>query len=250
MIDSHLSSAGENAWFDFYNADEWERLQLGVFDPSYDNILSPEQREAYKEHMRIQMKAAKKWRQSVLGEGDIEFDADSFPPFVACQSNSIPTINQILRRRRQTQTKGEENTYEYDYINGRAVPGDGRIDYDKSFPPSFVSHKRVTLNSPHTKQCCWEEAGGSWACIYDEVVMQAEQYMRKRKEEEEARAASTKQIPKNSVSSGRLMVNKFAFKKAWHARKNRRLKKWIVPNSNLVLAVRPRRFRFRRRQRG
>jgi hypothetical protein len=69
------------------------------------------------------------------------------------------------------------NPWEYDYVNGRAVPGDGRIDYDKAFPP-FVSHKRVTLDSAHAKQMCREENGGSWGTIYNEVVEQAERYLK------------------------------------------------------------------------
>jgi hypothetical protein len=91
----------------------------------------------------------------------------------AMASNAVPTVNQILRRRRKLTTnaaltrKGRPqlNPYEYDYVNGRAVPGDGRIDFNKAFPPKFAPHKQIALDSPHAKQMCWEEKGGSWGTI-------------------------------------------------------------------------------------
>jgi len=178
---------GENAYFEFYDPDEWERLDIGVFGPEYDDVLTDEQRLLYKEHMRKQMLAAKEWRRTILGEGREIVDDDSLniPPIVAMASNAVPTINQILRRRRKLTTytaltrKGRPqlNPYEYDYVNGRAVPGDGRIDFNKAFPPDFAPHKQVALDSPHAKQICWEEKGGSWGTIYREVVDQAERYL-------------------------------------------------------------------------
>ena len=36
---------GDNAYFDFYDADEWERLEIGVFSPEYDNVLTDERRK-------------------------------------------------------------------------------------------------------------------------------------------------------------------------------------------------------------
>mmetsp|Transcript_31144 Transcript_31144/g.57770 ORF Transcript_31144/g.57770 Transcript_31144/m.57770 type:complete len:747 (+) Transcript_31144:55-2295(+) len=192
------SIGGDNAYFDFYDVDEWERLDMGVFGPEYDNLLTDEQRQQYREHMRIQLAAAKKWRRTVLGEGmdKEEYKTQTFvPPLVACSTNAIPTTNQFLRRKRyisSTQNaktrKGRSplNPYEYDYRNGRSVPGDGGLDYDRCFPPSFVSHKRVTLDSSHANQMCWEENGGSWGRIYEEVIEQAEEYLRLvRKKEKE-----------------------------------------------------------------
>ena len=197
------NSSGENAWFEFYSPDEWERLDLGVFGPEYDDLLTDTQRRAYKEHMRIQMSAAKQWRQTVLGEGVADhgnFCARTFPPFVSCASDAVPTVNQILRRRRKPISfnlsmtrKGRQQTnpWEYDYVNGRSVPGDGRIDFDKAFPPDFVPHKRIILDSAHAKQMCWEESGGSWGQVYDEVVDQVEQYVHKLNGEEQYSKAIT-----------------------------------------------------------
>jgi len=206
---------GDNAWFEFYSPDEWERLNIGVFGPEYDDLLTDEQRQAYKDHMRIQMAAAKKWRRMVLGEGEADANEinsrSSLPPLVACASDAIPTVNQILRRRRKPSPytaltrKGRHpsNPWEYDYVNGRAVPGDGRIDYDKAFPPGFVSHKRVTLDSAHAKQMCWEENGGSWGTIYKEVVEQAERYLECVNEEE-----ITVTDLKSRNGSGRSLMNR------------------------------------------
>ncbi|KAL7517224.1 hypothetical protein ACHAWX_002159 [Stephanocyclus meneghinianus] len=196
---------GANAYFDFYNPEEWERMQLGVFGPEYDDKLSDDERQAYKNHMRTQMEAAKDWRKKVLGE-DENVDNESvlvkdisgyplssninFPPFVACASDKIPTVNQILRRKKQQSStkntnaltrkgRSTSNIWEYDYINGRSVPGDGRIDYDKAFPPSFIAHKKITLDSTHAKQMCWEESGGSLSVVYKEVVEQVTEYLKR-----------------------------------------------------------------------
>jgi len=258
---------GDNGWFEFYDPDEWERLDLGIFGPEYDNILTDEQRKAHKQHMRIQMAAAKKWRQKVLGEGEVDekdFTAKSFPPFVACATDTIPTVNQILRRRRKSSPqntvtmKGRSplNPWEYDYVNGRAVPGDGRIDFDKAFPPGFISHKRLALDSAHAKQMCWEESGGSWGRIYEEVVEQAEGYLKGKKEEEDERSADTDSLDGvkgetlNNSRHGKSMVKKIA-SRARNARKRLRRKRLVKPgigDSELVIAGRPKRFLFRRRR--
>ncbi len=194
---------GDNAWFDFYNPDEWQRLELGVFGPEFDDILTDDERQAYLYHMRIQMTVAKNWRQTVLGEGDADhkhFNPLNFPPLVACASDAVPTVNQILRRRRKqtslssaTTRRGRQQTnpWEYDYLNGRSVPGDGRIDFDKAFPPDFIPHKRIALDSAHAKQMCWEESGGSWGKVYDEIVEQVERYMEKLNDKDETADATT-----------------------------------------------------------
>ncbi|KAL7534441.1 hypothetical protein ACHAXR_005879 [Thalassiosira sp. AJA248-18] len=253
---------GDNAYFDFYDPDEWERLDIGVFGPEWDDRLTDEQRQAYKEHMRIQMLAAKKWRQVVLGEGDVnekDFNAESFPPLVALASDAVPTVNQILRRRRKPSPqnavtrKGRNplNPWEYDYINGRSVPGDGRIDYDKAFPPGFVSHKRIALGSAHAKQMCWEESGGSLGTIYKEVLQQAEDYLERLRLDEEESTNATKGEILEDKNGRRSMINRIAIR-ARNARKRLRRRKLVksgVSDSDLLVsAVRQRRFSFRRRR--
>ena len=52
---------GDNAYFDFYSVEEWERNDIGIFGPEYD-LLTDEQRQAYKAHMKIQLADAKEWR--------------------------------------------------------------------------------------------------------------------------------------------------------------------------------------------
>jgi len=237
---------GDNAYFNFYDADEWERLEIGVFSPEYDNILTDERRKAYKEHMTIQMAAAKKWRQEVMGEGEDDDtshgDEIFLPPMVACASDSVATVNQILRRRREPRPSGAttekgrspENAWEYDYVSGRAVPGDGRIDFDKAFPPSFVPAKRVTLDSAHAKQMCWEESGGSWGKIYEEVVAQVEEYLER---------ASETARPGTGKARGRSRVKRMAGRARNYLKRHLRKKKLVK-----VVAVRPKKLSIRRKR--
>ena len=212
------------------------------------------------------MGAAKKWRQKVLGEGDVDekdFNADSFPPLVALASDAVPTVNQILRRKRKRSPqntvtrKGRSpfNPWEYDYINGRAVPGDGRIDYDKAFPPGFVSHKRIALGSKHASQMCWEESGGSWGRIYDEVVEQAESYLKLLKDEKVRAANNPPQLEielmleSSNGGQRKSMINRIA-SRARKARKRLRRRRTEKPatDSDLVGMGATRRFSFRRKR--
>jgi hypothetical protein len=268
------SVTGENAYFDYYNPDEWERLQLGIFSPEYDDKVSDEEREAYKAHMKFQMDAAKQWRKETFGEDeDIDNSEDgtsretvvdpNFPPFVACQSNTIPIVNQYLRRKRKivaqnlVTRKGRYpfNEWEYDYINGRSVPGDGRIDYDGSFPPSFVSHERITLGSAHTKQMCWEESGGSLGTVYTEVISMTEDYLdvlRRRELDAEVRSHSLEEEMLTKKNKGKSIAARIARRARKLRYRQRRSRTKRIPemeiSEKLVVATLPRRFSFRRRR--
>jgi len=264
---------GENAYFDFYDPDEWERLQLGIFGPEYDDKVSDEEREAYKAHMRFQMNAAKQWRKEIFEETEYEDDTTrepvvdpNFPPFVACQSNSIPIVNQYLRRKRKIVSQNSvtrkgrhpSNAWEYDYINGRSVPGDGRIDYDGSFPPSFISHKRITLKSAHAKQMCWEESGGSLGTVYKEVISMTEDYLdllKRRELDSEVRRHSIIEeevLTKNNTNNNR--SKSIASRIASRAKKFRIIRRRaerspeMEISEELVVSSTTRRFSFRRRR--
>ena len=50
-------------------------------------------------------------------------------------------------------------------------------DFDKSFPPAGFDYKKVALDSLHAKQMCWEENGGSFGAIMQEVTEQLEQHL-------------------------------------------------------------------------
>ena len=50
-------------------------------------------------------------------------------------------------------------------------------DFDKAFPPTGFDYKKVSLRSLHAKQMCWEESGGSFNTIVDEVRGQLQQYL-------------------------------------------------------------------------
>ena len=103
--------------------------------------------------------------------------------------DKVPTINQILRRRKDKMSANDgENPWEYDYISGRSVPGDGRLDFDKSFPPTGIDYKAIRLGDvKHAKQMCHASSGGSLDRIWKETSKQIEQYeIRIREENEEA----------------------------------------------------------------
>jgi hypothetical protein len=119
---------GDNIRVDFYNVDDWERNQIGIFDPRFRQSMDDETMSMYKNHMKIQLEAAKQWRTTVLRD-EPEASSD-MPDLVVCQTNTIPTLNQILRRRKTASDDHNEETscaWEYDYVSGRSVPGDGRI---------------------------------------------------------------------------------------------------------------------------
>ena len=42
-----------------------------------------------------------------------------------------------------------ECAWEYDYVNGRSVPGDGRIDFVKAFPEIELNMKKISLDTLH-----------------------------------------------------------------------------------------------------
>eukprot|EP00559_Dactyliosolen_fragilissimus_P001330 CAMPEP_0184867214 /NCGR_PEP_ID=MMETSP0580-20130426/25493_1 /TAXON_ID=1118495 /ORGANISM="Dactyliosolen fragilissimus" /LENGTH=645 /DNA_ID=CAMNT_0027367347 /DNA_START=247 /DNA_END=2181 /DNA_ORIENTATION=- len=202
----------DNIEIDFYDVKEWERHEIGIFDPNvrYGMIKNEEVMRKYKEHMYKQMVIAKEWRETWLGDTrvkktrnfekhnneNIEANAykkennASIPPLVICATNTLPTVNQILRRKKVSVKNDSEKverdinsmirscSWEYDYISGGSVPGDGRIDFEKAFPyfAENSTYRKVELDSPHAKQMCWEEKGGSWGKIWNEVTQQVLQY--------------------------------------------------------------------------
>eukprot|EP00551_Chaetoceros_affinis_P011341 CAMPEP_0203677364 /NCGR_PEP_ID=MMETSP0090-20130426/27927_1 /ASSEMBLY_ACC=CAM_ASM_001088 /TAXON_ID=426623 /ORGANISM="Chaetoceros affinis, Strain CCMP159" /LENGTH=664 /DNA_ID=CAMNT_0050544233 /DNA_START=211 /DNA_END=2209 /DNA_ORIENTATION=+ len=168
---------GENIKVDFHNVDDWEKLEIGIFDPRLDDSINEETKEEYKKHMEVQLQNARHWRENVLLK-EIQ-DEEKLPDLVICATDTIPTVNQILRRRKIEDSDASlenRSTWEYDYISGRSVPGDGRIDYDKAFPEIDINIKKIALQSAHAKQMCWEESGGSLGHILTEVKSQLLSY--------------------------------------------------------------------------
>jgi len=179
---------GEVISIDFYDVEEWERNEIGIFDPAIRKTIAVEEMQLYKEHMKTQLNQAKEWRETALSPLGKE-EGGTMPPLVICASDAIPTVNQILRRMKEkkapSRMAGDEEDdkvsndvglWEYDYSSGRSVPGDGRIDFDKAFPKIDVPIKKVALSSLHAKQMTWEDNGGSWGEIWNEVVMQLQSY--------------------------------------------------------------------------
>jgi hypothetical protein len=178
-------------------------------------------------------------------------------------------VNQILRRKRQVTNNTAQsalNIYEYDYANGRSVPGDGRIDYDKAFPPSFVAFKKVTLDSAHAKHMCWEESGGSFARVYREVVEQITDYLNREQiqllEHEKNLSMlqfeeATKSVLARHVSVGKQHIGRrFGFKSLANRTRNvrdelrrmRSKRKSKYDQKHDTITVQKSRFSFRRRR--
>lgn len=151
---------GDNIRVDFYNVDDWERNQIGIFDPRFRQKMDDETMSMYKNHMKIQLEAAKQWRTTVLRD-EPDTSSDVFD-LVVCQTNTIPTLNQILRRKKTASEDHNKETscpWEYDYISGRSVPGDGRIGKQQRVEFEFclpcrtcISSKIYTFNSTKTMQ--------------------------------------------------------------------------------------------------
>eukprot|EP00815_Leptocylindrus_aporus_P011209 CAMPEP_0116069992 /NCGR_PEP_ID=MMETSP0322-20121206/12688_1 /TAXON_ID=163516 /ORGANISM="Leptocylindrus danicus var. apora, Strain B651" /LENGTH=583 /DNA_ID=CAMNT_0003557603 /DNA_START=169 /DNA_END=1917 /DNA_ORIENTATION=+ len=167
---------------DFYNQKDWEDIMCGVFDPMWN--IDEKTKNLYRNHMKIQLQKGKEWREVVYRPKDADED---LPPLVVCQSDKVPTINQILRRRKdKTSVNNGENPWEYDYVSGRSVPGDGRLDFDKSFPPTGTDYKAIRLGDvKHAKQMCHDSSGGSLDRIWKETSKQIEQYENRIREENE-----------------------------------------------------------------
>lgn len=190
---------GEKIGIDFYNANDWEKYELGIFQPKYIATIDEETLDLYRNHLNIQLYEARRWRKDILGNLS-RTELEAFPPLVLCATDTVPTVNQVLRRQKQSKSREgaiSRNTlestildttrdngrkdfieFEYDYVNGRSVPGDGRIDFDKAFPLNNVSYEQIPLGSVHAKQMCWSEAGGDWETVWKAVSEQIYIYNR------------------------------------------------------------------------
>jgi pimeloyl-ACP methyl ester carboxylesterase len=161
---------GEEIKMDFYDVNDWEQHKLGIFHPKHRKHLSEKTIGQFRNHLTIQFAEAKEWRKIILGNLT-ETELDTFPQLVLCATDTLPTVNQILRREKKRDDTGihvniiganqydhDSGAHEYDYTSGRSVPGDGRIDFDKAFPDN-VPHKKVHLSSKHSKQMCRQAEG-------------------------------------------------------------------------------------------
>ena len=76
-----VSIEGKRIELDFYNVSEWERIQCGIFDPTFE--VSESKKELYQNHMRIQLDKGLRWRKTVHAPRE---DNEILPPLVVCQS--------------------------------------------------------------------------------------------------------------------------------------------------------------------
>lgn len=169
---------GKHIKIDFFDARDWERLQLGVFDPVLG--LSEDVLQQYRAHLEIVLEDARRWKEC------LEESVEEMPPLVVCASNAVPTSTQILRRSKEpdpelkSDHQQKVSLWEYDYVSGRKAPGDGRIDYANAFPKADVLFKEVPLDSTHVKQMILEEKGGNLGKVWKEVLEQIESFKKGR----------------------------------------------------------------------
>lgn len=193
---------GKPISIDFYNVKSWESHELGIFNRKHESMIDSDTLTKYKEHMKIQLDIARKWREEVIVAPNKNSQEIQQPPLVVCATDTVPTVNQILRRKSKetstsqttvTDTEQNNEIWEYDYISGRSVPGDGRIDFDKAFPDTGfnnkeqqqhrIQYKTIRLNSLHAKQMCWEDYGGNLQTILNAVQNQIDEYNNKQQED-------------------------------------------------------------------
>eukprot|EP00542_Grammatophora_oceanica_P020515 CAMPEP_0194040604 /NCGR_PEP_ID=MMETSP0009_2-20130614/12571_1 /TAXON_ID=210454 /ORGANISM="Grammatophora oceanica, Strain CCMP 410" /LENGTH=438 /DNA_ID=CAMNT_0038683789 /DNA_START=163 /DNA_END=1476 /DNA_ORIENTATION=+ len=159
-------SYGHPVEIDFYDPQEWEKHQLGVFS---DSNIEESIKDSYRNHLQVQLKSARAWRTRYL-ENPPRSTRMKFPPLRVAASDTVPTINQVLRRWRG-------NRFEYDYSSGRSVPGDGRINFCGAFPPGYPLEKQIRLGSPHARQFRWRRQGGDLETILEHVDNQFDEYL-------------------------------------------------------------------------
>lgn len=86
---------------------------------------------------------------------------------------------------------------------------------------------------------CWEESGGSWGRIYEEVVEQAEGYLKLLREKEGVTGPSLEGMPGGKSKRGRKVIERISVR----VRKRRRRRKLVK-----IVASRQKRYTFRRRR--
>jgi pimeloyl-ACP methyl ester carboxylesterase len=116
------ATPGKPIEIDFYDPEEWEKNEFGIFDPFYRQAIDATDSNRiseYKQHMQFQLNDARRWRTTVLAPWKDETTArNHMPPLTICSSVSIPTGNQILRRKRRA---APNKNKVYDYFPGSLI---------------------------------------------------------------------------------------------------------------------------------
>eukprot|EP00587_Corethron_hystrix_P009306 CAMPEP_0113325166 /NCGR_PEP_ID=MMETSP0010_2-20120614/17557_1 /TAXON_ID=216773 ORGANISM="Corethron hystrix, Strain 308" /NCGR_SAMPLE_ID=MMETSP0010_2 /ASSEMBLY_ACC=CAM_ASM_000155 /LENGTH=370 /DNA_ID=CAMNT_0000184841 /DNA_START=158 /DNA_END=1267 /DNA_ORIENTATION=+ /assembly_acc=CAM_ASM_000155 len=197
---------GDPVSINFYDPNDWERLQLGVFDPTLQ--LDYDTKSQYKEHMRRSFNEGRNFRLTTLRPKD---STEELPPLTVCATEilrrtKVPNqANDISRRRKD---RHADNAWEYDYVSGTSVPGDGRIDYDKAFPPLGVEYKEVRLTSAHSKQMCREDKDGDLETIWREVELQLQNYIERENNHMVSNSEKTELVTEEEVPTANIVLRK------------------------------------------
>eukprot|EP00639_Heterosigma_akashiwo_P035986 CAMPEP_0194742006 /NCGR_PEP_ID=MMETSP0296-20130528/98364_1 /TAXON_ID=39354 /ORGANISM="Heterosigma akashiwo, Strain CCMP2393" /LENGTH=453 /DNA_ID=CAMNT_0039653777 /DNA_START=49 /DNA_END=1410 /DNA_ORIENTATION=+ len=174
------TATGENIAIDFYNVEDWERFELGVFSPTFVPAFGEEDFNyaRVKTHLQRAFQCAKDFRKLLTCDPAVEY-----PPITVFSSNGHDTVNQVLATPvimndptsvySSSENQGKfparrKKTYMLDFTSGRVVPGDGRIDFAKSFPPHGIPYDSVSCTSKHM-DIVHENVGELWGILEDQL---------------------------------------------------------------------------------
>ncbi len=103
----------------WYAAEDWERLRLGVFATG---TVSPEQRT----HLRIVLERAQQFRNELAFRPSF-----SYPPIAVLAGDNTPTCATIVHNGRRS-VKG------WDFASAPRQPGDNRVEFSRATPPPGI----------------------------------------------------------------------------------------------------------------
>mmetsp|Transcript_35934 Transcript_35934/g.47422 ORF Transcript_35934/g.47422 Transcript_35934/m.47422 type:complete len:414 (-) Transcript_35934:88-1329(-) len=150
---------GEMLPFDFYTVQDWEKYSLGIFNPSQYPTVD---KERYRNHLQNALNRAKLFRRKLVCKPDLKY-----PPIAVVSGNQHATVNQVLVSR------DGSNNLSWDFLNGRAVEGDGRIDFAKSFPPEGIPYEAIASSAKHVNLLN-EDISDLWQVIEDQAKITTE----------------------------------------------------------------------------
>ena len=124
----------ERTKIDFYNADDWIKYELGIFNHKNGKFVT----EREKNHLQSSLNRGKLFRRM------IQYDVSvNYPPITVVSGNKYPTQIAIIRNGPQAHKGG------LDFESAPKVIGDGRIPYMCSFPDSRIVYKTVDSDLHH-----------------------------------------------------------------------------------------------------
>jgi len=132
-----VDAYGRTVPINFYDVNEWENLGLGIFN---SKLYPDVDRKSHRNHLSKALQRAQMFRRLLVCNNEIEC-----PPITIISGNQHKVVNQVL-----VKNEGPSSLeYKWDFRNGRAVPSDGRIDFDKSLPPNGIPYDLIASKATH-----------------------------------------------------------------------------------------------------